>query len=405
MGRNRTAEATEAPGAQGSKRNTDKRGVRKGSDTSIELDFYYKDVRCRERLKLAPTPTNLRYADRLKKSIELEIGKGEFNYAAHFPDSPRARALSQRPGDAITVASYLDGWLKRSRKYIKASTWAGYSKIIRGALIPAFGELKLTQLTRPLVKEWITGRDATAKTIGNLISPLRCALDEAVEDNVIEVNPLAGWKIKRRRSTSPRQDNVDPFSGAERSAILGALDGQAKNFVEFAFWTGMRTSELVALDWTDVDFIKGVVHVTRAWTQCSEEPEEPKTKAGAREVRLLAPALEALKRQKAYTFLAGKEIFQNPRTSERWAGDQPIRKSMWTPALKKAGVHYRNPYQTRHSFASMMLMAGESAMWVAATLGHVDWAFTARTYSRFIPSDAPEAGSKAVELWSRSGQL
>ena len=65
MGRNRTPETTEAPRAQGSKRNTDKPGVRKGSDTSIELDFYYKDVRCRERLKLAPTPTNLRYADRL----------------------------------------------------------------------------------------------------------------------------------------------------------------------------------------------------------------------------------------------------------------------------------------------------------------------------------------------------
>jgi hypothetical protein len=48
-------------------------------------------------------------------------------------------------------------------------------------------------------------------------------------------------------------------------------------------------------------------------------------------------------------------------------------------------------------------MAGEWAMWVAKQMGHTDWTFTARTYSRWIPDDAPEAGNKAVALWSPSG--
>lgn len=166
----------------------------------------------------------------------------------------------------------------------------------------------------------------------------------------------------------------------------------------------MRTSELVALDWSDIDWLRGAVYITKAMTQGSEEAEEPKTAAGKREIKLLSPALAALKQQKAHTYLKGQEIFQNPRTGERWLGDQPIRKTMWTPALKRAGVRYRNPYQTRHTFASMMLMADEPVMWVAAQMGHKDWAFTARTYSRFIPSDAPDAGSKAVGQWSTSGQ-
>lgn len=51
--------------------------------------------------------------------------------------------------------------------------------------------------------------------------------------------------------------------------------------------------------------------------------------------------MEALKAQKAHTFLADVEVFQNPRTLERWAGDGPIRKTMWVPAMKKAGVRYR----------------------------------------------------------------
>ena len=147
-----------------------------------------------------------------------------------------------------------------------------------------------------------------------------------------------------------------------------------------------------------------MVRISRALTQGSEEAEEPKTDAGLRDVKLLPPALEALKAQKVYTFLKSAEVFQDPRTSERWKGDQAIRKTLWTPALKRAGVRYRNPYQTRHTYASMMLMAGEHVMWVSKQMGHTDWAFTARTYSRWIPDDAPEAGHRAVALWSKIGQ-
>src|SRR5438874_4124793 len=76
---------------------------------------------------------------------------------------------------------------------------------------------------------------------------------------------------------------------------------------------------------------------------------------------------------------------------------------MWIPALKKAGVRYRKPYQTRHTYASMMLMAGENPMWVAKQMGHTDWSLTAKRYSRWIPSDMPDAGQKAVKLWSHFG--
>jgi len=52
----------------------------------------------------------------------------------------------------------------------------------------------------------------------------------------------------------------------------------------------------------------------------------------------------------------------------------------------------------------MMLMAEESPQWVATQMGHTDWTFTARTYSRFIPDDAPNAGQKAVERWGNAGE-
>ena len=183
---------------------------------------------------------------------------------------------------------------------------------------------------------------------------------------------------------------------------IGALTGQAANLVQFALWTGLRTSELVALDWSDVDWIRGEVMITKALTQAAKGVAEmPKTAAGRRAVKLLGPALAALKAQKDHTFLAGNEVFQNPRTLERWAGDGPIRKTMWAHAVKKAGVRYRRPYQTRHTYASMMLSAGEHPMWVAQQMGHSDWTMIARVYGRWMPGADPTAGSKAESVFQR----
>jgi integrase len=96
----------------------------------------------------------------------------------------------------------------------------------------------------------------------------------------------------------------------------------------------------------------------------------------------------------------GAEVFQNPRTLERWTGDQPIRKTLWAHALKRAEVRYRNPYQTRHTYASMMLSAGEHPMWVAQQMGHADWGMIRRIYGKWIPDADTQAGSRAVAMFA-----
>jgi len=179
---------------------------------------------------------------------------------------------------------------------------------------------------------------------------------------------------------------------------------QDRNLIEFAFGTGLRTSELCGLDWSDIDWRRGMVRVSRVLTSGMDAPESgAKTAAGVREVKLLQPALTALQAQKSHTFLKGCEVFQNPRTGERWTGDKSIRQGMWEPALRKATVRYRKAYSTRHTYASMMLSAGESPLWVASQMGHTDWSLTAKRYARWIPADMPEAGEKAERLWSQLG--
>lgn len=373
-------------------------GVRAVSKSSIEITFAYRGVRCRERIGLKPTPANLNRASRHRAAILDAIERNTFDYAVTFPESPRRLLFIDRPGKAITLTTYLDGWLIRMEAHLKRSTWDDYRKIVNHAIIPALGATIVAELKRTTIRDWLSGIAASNKRLANIQSVLRSALQDAVNDELIEANPLYGWKYERREAPK-REDDVDPFSSEEQAAILDVLSGQSKNLIRFALWTGLRTSELCAIEWGDIDWHRGVMRVQRAKTQASDEPETTKTRSGMREVKLLDPALDALKAQKPYTFMKGWVVFENPRTGAAWIGDQPIRHGVWVPAMRKAGVRYRRPYQTRHTYASMMLSAGESPMWVAQQMGHSDWTMIARVYGRWIPEAAPDAGQKAVEIF------
>lgn len=377
------------------------RGVRAVSDSSIEITFMYRGVRCRERITLKPTATNLKKAEQHKVAIEHAISIGTFEYSVTFPGSARAAKFAPE-ASRETVNGFLTRWLAAKEKHVATSTFDGYRKLVTLRLIPALGDTMLVDLKRKAVRDWLDTLEVSNKTLSNIQSCLRSALNDAAEEELIELNPLAGWTYSRK-AAPPKEDDVDPFSPEEQQAVLDALSGQARNMMQFALWTGLRTSELVALDWGDIDWLREEVMVSRAMTQASKgKAETTKTAAGRRSVKLLRPALEALKAQKALTFLADAEVFQNPRTLERWAGDGPIRKTMWVPAMKKAGVRYRRPYQTRHTYASMMLSAGEHPMWVAKQMGHTDWTMIARVYGRWMPSSDAVAGGKAEQMWAPS---
>lgn len=375
-------------------------GVTPATESSIQISFNFQGQQCRERLALKPTPSNLKRAAQHRAAILDAIARGTFDYATTFPDSPRRFKFTK--GGGLSLKDYLETWIDSKRKQIKSSTLIGYTKIVTHFLIPQLGHHVLAELRRAHVKEVLTGMEVTNKRLANIQSVLRSALQDAVTDDILETNPLYGWCYANREILK-EHDDVDPFTEREQADILNACEGQVRNLVQFALWSGMRTSELIGLNWGDVDWQRGVVKVTRVKTQRATEFEVTKTKAGQRSVKLLGPALEALLDQKAHTYLKGEEIFQDPRYGERWAGDQPIREGFWGKLLQRAKVRYRRPYQTRHTYASMMLSAGESPMWVAAQMGHASWQMIGKVYGRWIPDAAPQAGEKAVQTFGRVG--
>ncbi|ARB93024.1 site-specific integrase [Legionella longbeachae] len=369
-----------------------------GTGQAIRIIFSYRGVQCRETLKLEPTKANLKYAERLRGEIINAISLGTFNYADYFPNSTRARLF----GHAIikaTTGEMLKDYMMIAEKTLEASTYNGYRKVCEAHIYPIFGHIPIRELSPLIIRNWITGLSVTVKTVRNILTPLRNMLDQALNDGVIERNPLDKLVLSKliNKKTSQSNWEVDPFDQDEIKAILNEATGQARNLFQFAFFAGLRTSELIALEWDDIDWFKGLIRVSRAVVLKQEKGT--KTKSGARDVLLLPPALEALKNQKSFTFLEGKRVFYNPRTNTPWETDGQIRKTCWTHILRKAGVRYRNPYQTRHTYASMMLSAGENPLWVATQMGHKDTEMIIKHYGRWIPDKSTVAGYQPVNNW------
>lgn len=362
--------------------------------TSIQIDFYYKKVRCRETLKMEPTPKNIKYALRLKATIELEIQQNKFDYERHFPDSKKINMFTKI--STITCADLLLIQLQiYKRRYeigkLAKSTYTSYKQITNNKLIPTFGKYKPQEITPKMLREWVLMHEYRSKTFYNKLTPLRAIMKEALHSEYISENPFitAGIESLITDISLPRENQIDPFSKEERVAIINAAKGQFKNLIQFAFYSGLRSGELIALRWQDIDFENGIINVINNIVEGQEK--SPKTDAGIRKVLLLPRAKEALLDQQEYTGFANNYVFHNPNTNRRWSDSEKIR-HQWIKTLIIAEVRYRYPYQTRHTYASMLLSNGELPAWIASQLGHANVQMVYKVYARWIPDNNFKGG-------------
>ena len=358
-------------------------------DNSIRIHFTWNEEARKETLRtdgksMSPTPANLRYAHRIAGEIKDRIRHGAFVYADYFPASATATT-----GQGVTPGQRLDLWL--SVQTDKASaTLKGYCvavefwkstlghKPIRSVV---HSDILAALSTKP---KW------TGKTRNNKTSVLRLALVLAMRDGVITTNPIDGLESAEHQRPEP-----DPFSVEEAEAIIAAMaargDNEVARYFGCKYYTGLRTSESLGLQWSSIDWRKGTLAVLDA-VVLSEYKYRTKTHE-VRYAQLNRRALQFLKDQKPATFLhTDGFILPDPRTGKRWTDDEPPRELYWRPCLKRIGMRYRSPYETRHTYATMMLMAGVAPGFAARQMGHSVETFL-RKYARWI-----DGGQNAIEM-------
>jgi integrase len=332
---------------------------------------------------LAPTPANIKYAMRVDFEIKQKIKLGVYRESDYFPTSGRIKTHG-----VPTVGQYFDLWMQ-GRTDAAASTLAKDKLKIAGFWLPELGsETPLMAVVKSTVLNALARRpEWSGKTRNNTMSLLRGALQLAVDDGVIDTNPCDLIKASKHQDPEP-----DPFTLDELEKICAFAKAHQPepiyNYVEFGFWSGLRTNELMGLEWGTVELGANRVSVTHGVVD-GKETAQTKTARG-RVVDLNTRSHAALERQQKHSKLMGGRVFTHPAKGIPWEHDLQFRVKYWKPMLLRVGVRYRSPYEMRHTYATTGLLAGNDPGYMAAQLGHALQVFYTR-YVKWIASQGNTA--------------
>jgi len=372
---------------------------------SLRIRFTWNGVRRCETLPYPATPKGIKAASQLRDQvtglIKLRL-LDDTKYAELFPGS--TVLLDGIP----TFHEYAQLWL--DGRVITTGTRNNYKGALNLYWIPPLALIRLDQITTTLLRRVIAATEWTSPGVRrNALVKLSTILESAVTEELIKKNPA---KMIDRPKRARKE--INPFSLDEANRIIAHMyqtthwpSGIYAAFFEFAFFTGLRLSEVAALRWDAVDLVKRQAHVRRT---VALAVVEERTKTGKdRYVLLNERALHALEYARQYAERRKKGVgkiketpyvFPPSKNSEYIKQTSDLHKQ-WGPALKTLAMSYRPPYNCRHTYATICLMSNMNPAFIAQQLGHsVQMLLT--TYARWLNSSSDWAELEKLQIGIKS---
>lgn len=235
---------------------------------------------------------------------------------------------SEKVRPEMAFGDWLQFWYENHCKpKIRPTTQATYESRIRLHIVPEIGHIPLNKLTQNDLQQFYgrvkkNGRKSHTELYGEGLSDrmvrmyhatCRSALEKAVQDGLIRVNPAIGCKLPPKKAWEMQVLTRDEL---QRFLIQAQVEGYYELFLlELA--TGLRRGELMALQWDDLDSKTGVLTVNKQVYDVKDEllVSEPKTKASIRKIVLPPAVVEVLGEYKE-------------TVHSRWMFPSPVKENM-----------------------------------------------------------------------------
>ena len=205
----------------------------------------------------------------------------------------------------------------------------------------------------------------------------------AIELDLLDKNPFFMPKLTQSEQELENEE-CKPFDLNQMQALIKESSGELKSYLTIAFFTGLRTGELLGLKRDDLDLGEKKAHIKRTLLNDDKTTNSPKTRSSYRTIDLLPIVIKELQSIASKENLNTKGfLFQSSRKKLR---------SEFYALQERLGIEPRRRlYDTRHSFASVMLSQGEEPMWISRVmLGHSTLTQTFQTYAKYLPKNVSE---------------
>ena len=303
----------------------------------------------------------------------------------------------------LTVGEFLSGWLlDHAAARVRSRTLEGYRDHVRLHISPRIGRVSLERLTPRQVQDMETsllqgggrdGRGLSPRTVAQTHRILHNALNHAVRLGLASRNAASSVEPPRFS-----RYEVRTLAWSEVLLLLEAVeDPLLRTLFLLAVQTGLRRSELLGLQWQDVDLAGGLLSVRRGLIKLSSglRVSEPKSGLG-RAVVLADESVEALACLRGSRSGSGDFVFCR-------SDGAPLKPGSVTQAFRRVAQRAGFPglrfHDLRHTHASLMLSEGVHLKVVSERLGHSSVAITGDIYSHVLPSVQREAVERFGAAW------
>ena len=237
-----------------------------------------------------------------------------------------------------------------------------------------------------------TGKPTAKKTLTDIRNTARQIFAYAVENRVLEFNPIDSVRIPKTAPQAARRSLT-----AQEIELIRTTPHKLQTASMIMLYAGLRRSETIALLWSDVDLVNGTISVTKAANL--KDPQNPikttKTAAGNRIVYIPDVLIEYLATVKRDNMLVCPTSHGRMYTDSAWksawrgylltldlaSGKHPQKRSRYDPRQKGIIIDNITPHMLRHTACTMQIEAGLDPSTVQHQLGHSDIRTTLEVYT------------------------
>ncbi|WP_213243870.1 tyrosine-type recombinase/integrase [Campylobacter vulpis] len=222
------------------------------------------------------------------------------------------------------------------------------------------------------------GKNMRNSSIKLRFSFLKRFINYCVDEGLREAISIKMPRLKMDEAELERSQK-EALDYAEISLFIKNAPSPLKEYLSIAFFTGARTGEILALKKGDIDFVKKEIHIRK--TRISKkETNSPKNRFSYRTIDMLKVVENVMLK-----LVEGKK--DDDFIFEKYSNLHTLFKEL----LIKLNAKPMRLYETRHTFASLMLSRGEDVEWVSRRmLGHANSAMTYAKYARLINKSVKE---------------